>query len=208
MGCGDPVGLAVVCRWGEGDGPGPIRKLVRFFDVDLRLSCAQQPECLVEPIDKIDDVIPSPFGVGRDLPGEIRALNRDRRNEPCRQSAQCKKRNCEKQRNCLGASKCPARHFRHQRIEQIGKNCSDRHRDQNRLEKTDDAGAGPNHGANDDDENHDETGSQRRPHHLALPQCGVFLHLSTSSKCRPRMFSVDIRCSMLAHSLGGISLLL
>src|SRR5262249_19857720 len=133
------------------------------------------------PIDKIDDVIPSPFSVGGDLPGEIRALNGNRRNEPCRQSAQCKKRNGEKQRNGLGPSKRSARHFRHERIEQIRKNCGDRNRDQNWLEKTNDAGAGPDHGGKDDDKNDDETGSQRRPHHLALPRRGVVVHLSTSS---------------------------
>ena len=136
------------------------------------------------------------------MPGEIRALNRDRRNEPCCQPTRCKKRNCEKQRYSLGASKRSARHFRDQRIEQIGKNCGDRHRDQNRLEKTDDAGAGPDHGGNDDDENNDETGSQRRPHHLALPRRGVFLHLgglSTNVECRAGAavtldLGVGVRC--------------
>jgi len=111
---------------------------------------AEQPECLVKPIDKVDDVIASPFCVGGDLPGEIRALNGNRRNQPRRQSAQCEKRNCEKERNGLSASKRSARHFRHQRIEQIGKNCGDRHRDQNWLEKTDDASAGPDDGGNND----------------------------------------------------------
>src|SRR5215217_7047909 len=48
---------------------------------------------------------------------------RDRRNEPCCQSAQCEKSNCENQRYSLRPSKRSARHLRHQRIEQICKNC-------------------------------------------------------------------------------------
>src|SRR4029453_6862015 len=95
--------------------------------------------------------------------------------------------------------------------------CGGRQRDKNRLEKTDDAGAGPDHGGNDEDENNDETGSQRRPHHLALPQRGIFLHfwgLSANLECRAGAavtldlgvaFDVGVRYFISVRSLSRIS---
>src|SRR5262249_26538585 len=94
----------------------------------------------------------------------------------------CQKCNCEQQRDCPGASQRSARHFRHQRVKQISKNRSDRHRDQDWLEKTDDTRASPDHGGEDHHQNNDEKRSERCPHHLALPSRGILLHLSTSSK--------------------------
>src|SRR5262249_11988542 len=66
-------------RWPRAD-----QEIGKTFRRGFGLSCAKQSECLVKPIDKIDDVIPCPFGVRGNLPGEIRALNGDRRNEPSR----------------------------------------------------------------------------------------------------------------------------
>src|SRR5207247_1987211 len=63
-------------------------------------------------------------------------------------------------------------------------------------------------------ENNDETGSQRRPHHLALPGGRVVLHLSTASKCRSGVrqlqftwTSAGLGCSVVRCSMFDANLL-
>src|SRR5262249_34338647 len=117
----------------------------------------------------------------------------------------CKKRDCEKQKDRLSASKRSARHFRHQRIEQISKNRGNRHRDQNGLKKADDIGRSPDEGSNDEDENNDETGSQRRPHHLALPGRGVFLHVTTLNAEHPTLNGRRTRWSLFDVDVDALT---
>src|SRR6266568_6850758 len=106
---------------------------------------AEQSECVVESIDKIDGVVPCSFSVRRNLPRKVRALDRDRWDKPGAQSSQRKKGNGKNKSHGFRAAERPARHFRHQRIEQISENHGDGHRDQDWLEKTDDICSGPNH---------------------------------------------------------------
>src|SRR5262249_44079768 len=167
----------------------PDQQVGETFGGGSRLSFAEEAECLVEPKVHIDDVMPSAFSVGGDLPCEVCALNGDRRNEPCRQPAQGEKGNGEEQRDCLGATKRSARHFCDERIEQIAKNHGDGHRDQDWLKETDHTGSGPDDGSKNHHENNDEARSQRRPHHFALPEGRVFLHLSISNNNVPNVRS-------------------
>src|SRR5437879_3322538 len=67
-------------------------------------------------------------------------------------------------------------HFCNQRIEEIGKDDSDRYWDQDRLKESDHIGRDPDHRASDRNEHHDEECSERSPHRLALPGCGMFYH--------------------------------
>ena len=68
-------------------------------------------------------------------------------------------------------------HFRDQGVEEISENYGDRYRNQDWLKKANDVGHGPDHCADDDYEQNYETSRKRRPHGLALPRRGVFLHV-------------------------------
>src|SRR5206468_2269735 len=89
-----------------------------------------------------------------------------------------KKRNREYESHSFRPIQCSARHFRHERVEQISEDHSDGYRDQNWLEETNDIGRRPDHSADDDDEKNHKAGSKRRPHSLALPRRGIFLHVT------------------------------
>src|SRR2546421_12069295 len=80
------------------------------------------------------------------------------------------KRQWQKEEHRLGATERPARHFCHQRVQQISQNNRDGHWDQDRLEETNDISAGPNHRADNHDEKNHTEGCESRPHHLALPR--------------------------------------
>src|SRR6201997_4543349 len=188
---GDALGLAAACRCGEAEGTGPIKRLVGLLEGGRGWPSP------AKPIHRLEHVIPRPFCIRGDLPREIPALKGYRRNEPRRQPAQGEKGNGEEQRDCLGATKGSARHFCHERIEQIAKNHGDRHRDQDWLEETGDTGSSPDDGSKNHQENNDEARSQRRPHHFALPEGGVFLHLSISNSNVPK-----VRSSWIELRLG------
>ena len=149
---------------------------------------AEQSECVVESIDKIDGVVPCSFSVRGNLPRKVRALDRDRGDKPGGQSSQRKKGNSENKSHGFRTAERPARHSRHQRVEQISKNHGDGYGDQDRLEEANDVGCCPDRCADNDDEKNHEAGSKCRPHGLTLPWRGIFLHvrwtnsqLSTSS---------------------------
>ena len=86
---------------------------------------AEQSECVVESIDKIDGVVPCSFSVRGNLPRKVRALDRDRGDKPGGQSSQRKKGNSENKSHGFRTAERPARHSRHQRVEQISKNHGD-----------------------------------------------------------------------------------
>src|SRR6266581_2385323 len=149
---------------------------------------AEQSECVVESIDKIDGVVPCSFSVRRNLPRKVRALDRDRWDKQGGQSSQRKKGNGKNKSHGFRAAERPARHSRHQRVEQISEDHGDGYGDQDRLEEANDVGRGPDHCAHNDDEKNHEARSKCRPHRLTLPGRGVLLHvrwtnsqLSTSS---------------------------
>src|SRR4029077_9861153 len=137
-------------RWSRSDEPVCKTCRCRF-----RPATAEESERLIESIDRIHDVIASSFSIGRDLSREVRALYRNGRDEPRGQSTERKKGDGEEKSHRLGATERPARHFRHQRVQQISKNYSNGHRDQDRLKEANDIGAGPNHGADDHNEKND-----------------------------------------------------
>ena len=149
---------------------------------------AEQSECVVESIDKIDGVVPCSFSVRGNLPRKVRALDRDRGDKPGGQSSQRKKGNSENKSHGFRTAERPARHSRHQRVEQISKNHGDGYGDQDRLEEANDVGCCPDRCADNDDEKNHEAGSKCCPHRLTLPWRRIFLHvrwtnaqLSTSS---------------------------
>src|SRR5206468_6168626 len=136
----------------------------------LRAATAEEAEGLIESIDHVHNVVAGPLGISGYLPREIRALYRDGRYEPGCQSTESEKGDGEKKSHRLCATERPARHFCHQRVQQISQNHRDGHRDQDRLEETNDISAGPNHRADNHDEKNHTEGCESRPHHLALPR--------------------------------------
>src|SRR6516165_10078979 len=98
------------------------------------MASAEQSECLVESIDKIDHVIACSVGISRDLLGKICALDRDGWYKPRAQSSQSEKANHENKSHRRGATERAARHFRQQRVEQIHENHGDGDGDQDWLE--------------------------------------------------------------------------
>lgn len=141
------------------------------------MSAAKQSERVVESIDKINGVVSHFFSVRGNLPRKVRALDRDRGDEPGAQSSQRKKGNRENKSHGFRSTECPARHSRHQWIEQVGKNHGDRYRDKDRLKEGDDGGRGPDRSGDNDGEKNHEAGGQCGPHRLTLPRRRILLHV-------------------------------
>ena len=120
---------------GRGRWTGADQKVGKILRRRFRLSGAEQSECPVKPIDRDRRCNPALVRCRWGFAWQNSRSERISSGRAMPQPAQCKKRNCKQQGDCLGASQRSARHFRHQRVEQIGKNRSDRHRDQDWLRK-------------------------------------------------------------------------
>ena len=115
-------------------------------------------------------------GVLRQLAPDVGRLHRNDGRKPGDQDANGEKCDREERQNRLRPAEPLRGHLGDQRIEEIGEDDSDRHRDQDRLKESDHVGRDPDDRARDRDEHDDEERRERGPHRLALPGCGIFCH--------------------------------
>src|SRR5262249_8184604 len=119
--------------------------------------------------------------------------------------------NGENKSHGFRATERPARHSRHQRVEQISENHGDRYGDQDRLQEANDVGRGPDRCADNDDEKNHEAGGQCRPHGLTLRWRGMLLDWElrvgrwTLDICRAAVHK-PLRCLMFALTTSDLFL--
>src|SRR5436305_15065127 len=130
-----------------------------------------------------NDQICCAFRIVMNVLCEICALEGDGRYEKGDQPPERDKDDSEKKSLRFRATETASGHFRHERVEQIRQNHCDGDRDQDRLKKADDIGAGPDDCANDYDEKDNKEGAESRPHRLALPGSWIVLHLRIMPSC-------------------------
>ena len=196
---------------GVGDARSQLTKPVVGVDVFSRFAPGA-PKGAVVSEDEIDDPIARLQGVLRQLAGDAGRLHGNDRRKPCDQNANGKKGDREKRQNRLRPPQSVLGHFCDQRIEEIGEDDSDRHRNQDRLKESDHVGRDPDDRARYRNERDDEERGERSPHRLALPGCGIFCHSlkgNTAGRGRVRRaafeisLSIDLRRRALAHCCLG-----
>ena len=75
---------------------------------------------MIVAIDQIDDFIARAIRVGRQLARDVRALHRDRRNDPGQHRREGEEGDREERADRLHAAVAALAEMRHERIEQVG----------------------------------------------------------------------------------------